>query len=177
MPRRRFYADRDTVAAHREDLVQKLAHELKHPQEAGQPLILEQKLAHTQGLQVYVVWDEFDERSDEDRTNAILDAFELAEGREQREQIVVAHGLTVPEAADMGWLPTRVVWSPMLMEPAVKEKFAEAVRAEGASWLRKELAPELRFRDDSDALTAIERLERKLPDNFRFILVHDPVPR
>jgi hypothetical protein len=155
-------------------LVEELSSELKQPRPAGQPLILEEQLEHTNAIQVHVVWDELAECSEEERTRVIFDAFERVHGPESRDRVILAVGLTVPEAGDLGLLPVRVVRVPT-MGTAADQEIAAALREEGASWLRPPLAPELRFRDERDAIAAIGRLETKLP-GCRFILVHDARP-
>jgi len=176
MPRRTIHPNEPQASPQFDGLVRELVEELSHPKELGQPLILERPLEYAPGLQVHVVWDKFAEWSDEDRTNAILDAYTRVEGAAARDQIVLASGLTVPEAGDLGLLPVRLAWHPRLVTGETAELLAGALRQEGASWLRPRLAPELRFSTDIDADAAIERLTKKLPSEFRFVVVHDASP-
>src|SRR5271168_414777 len=107
MPRKRRGFEeppRRTVGA----LVARLANELKSDRPSGQPVIEEEEFP-TKKLRVNVIWDEWDRVPLEDRTATILRAYEVAEGREYRDRIALASGLTVPEAHATGMLPYQVI--------------------------------------------------------------------
>jgi len=107
MPRkRRGFEDppRHTVGK----LVAQLAEELKSDRPSGQPFIEEEEFP-TKKLRVNVLWDEWDRVPLEERTATILRAYEEAEGREYRDRIALASGLTVPEAHAAGMLPYQVL--------------------------------------------------------------------
>ena len=90
------------------DLVAKLADELQNSREYGQPVIDEERFP-TGKIRVVVIWDVWDGLPFEDRTAVILQAYERAEGREKRDAIALASGLTFPEAHAAGMLPFEVV--------------------------------------------------------------------
>src|ERR1043165_6723138 len=107
MPRTRRKSEelpRRTIAS----LVGRLVDELKSNRESGQPMI-EQEEFPTKKLRVNVIWDEWDHIPLEDRTATILRGYEQAEGREYRDRIALASGLTVPEAQAAGMLPYQVI--------------------------------------------------------------------
>src|SRR6266436_2328646 len=90
------------------NLVERLVEELKSNRQSGQPMIDEMEFP-TKKLRVNVIWDEWDRVPLEDRTTTILRAFEQAEGRDYRDRIALASGLTVPEAHAAGMLPYQVI--------------------------------------------------------------------
>src|ERR1700747_3503548 len=89
------------------NLVARLVDELKSDRQSGQPVIDEEEFP-TKKLRVNVIWDEWDRVPLEDRTATILRAYEQAEGRDYRDRIALASGLTVPEAHAAGMLPYQV---------------------------------------------------------------------
>src|SRR5947207_6681780 len=89
-------------------LVERLVDELKSDRQSGQPMIVEEEFP-TGKLRVNVILDEWDRLPLEDRTATILRAYEQAEGREYRDRIALASGLTVPEAHAAGMLPYQVI--------------------------------------------------------------------
>jgi hypothetical protein len=92
------------VPEHARELRTRLAQELGGQETAGQPIVyLEPTLEAP--TRVVVVWDEWRELSLEDRSRIILDAYHDASGDEAMLRIVVAMGLTSPEAERMG-IPT-----------------------------------------------------------------------
>src|SRR5437588_8108817 len=90
------------------DLAARLAEELRHHRESGQPVIDEQEFPTGQ-IRVTVIWDDWDRLPLEDRTAVILRAYDLVEGRGYRERIALASGLTVPEAHGAGMLPFQII--------------------------------------------------------------------
>src|SRR5438105_20702 len=90
-------------------LVEELARELKEGGESGQPVIDEQHFPRTGKIRVTVFWDKWHGVPHEERAEIILRAYEKAEGREVREQVALAVGLTFPEAVEAGMLPFQVI--------------------------------------------------------------------
>src|SRR6266436_10376455 len=90
------------------NLVERLVDELRCDRQSGQPLIEAEEFP-TKKLRVNVIWDEWDRVPMEDRTATILRAYEQAEGRDYRDRIALASGLTVPEAHAAGMLPYQVI--------------------------------------------------------------------
>jgi len=163
MPRkRRGYEDppRRTVS----NLVERLVDELKSDRQSGQPLIEEEEFP-TKKLRVNVIWDEWDRVPLEDRTATILRAYEQAEGREFRDRIALASGLTVPEAHAAGMLPYQVIAAVRTSDPVTKDQCRQALIDEGASVLFGEDNPQLRFSTEEDAEAARKRLAERLPNS------------
>src|SRR5712691_9680799 len=133
MPRKRRGFEeppRRTVAS----LVARLVDDLKSARESGQPLIEEEEFP-AKKLRVNVVWDEWDHVPLEDRTATILRAYEQAEGREYRDRIALASGLTVPEAQAAGMLPYQVIAAVRKGDPVTADQCCQALIEEGASTL------------------------------------------
>src|ERR1700686_1100388 len=113
-------------------LAARLVKELKSGRQSGQPLIEEEEFP-TKKLRVNVIWDEWDRVPLEDRTATILRAYEQAEGREYRDRIALASGLTVPEAHAAGMLPVQVFPAVRKGDPVTPEQCRLALIEEGAS--------------------------------------------
>src|SRR5438552_3748912 len=90
-------------------LVDELAHELEQGSESGQPVIDEQHFPGTGKMRATVLWDKWDPVPHEERVEIILRAYEKAEGRDVRERLALAVGLTFPEAFEAGMLPFQVI--------------------------------------------------------------------
>jgi hypothetical protein len=144
-------------------LVDELAHELKQSHESGQPVIDEQHFPKTGKTRVSVLWDKWDDVPHEERAEIILRAYEKAEGRDVRENVALAVGLTFPEAYEAGLLPFQVI--PLLRkgDAVTAHDCLKAMREEGASKLFSGGKPELRFTSEDQAKRSVERLIKRLP--------------
>src|ERR1700682_3234651 len=163
MPRkRRGFAEppRRTVG----HLVERLVDELKSARPSGQPLIEEEEFP-TKKLRVNVIWDEWDRVPLEDRTATILRAYEQAEGREYRDRIALASGVTLPEAHGAGMLPYQVIAALRNGDPVTIDQCRKALIEEGASVLFGEDSPQLRFATEEEAEAARKRLAEGLPNS------------
>lgn len=69
---------------------------------AEQPIILEETGGANQPMHVYVIWDEWDDLSQAERSSVIMDAFEERYGKTKSLNVTVAVGLTSAEAQRMG---------------------------------------------------------------------------
>jgi hypothetical protein len=112
---------------------------------------------------VTVIWDEWDRLPLEDRTAAILRAYEQAEGRDYRGRIALASGLTVPEAHAAGMLPFQIIAALRKTNPVTIEQCREAMIAQGASMLLDPSRPQLRFATEEEAKACRKRLAEGLP--------------
>jgi hypothetical protein len=144
------------------NLVGRLADELRSDRVSGQPVVDEQEFP-TGKLRVIVLWDEWDRVPLEDRTATILRAYEQAEGRESRDRVALASGLTVPEAHAAGFLPYQVFPAVRRSDPVTAEQCRQALIDEGASVLFGEDQPQLRFSTEEEAEAARKRLGERLP--------------
>ena len=145
-------------------LVDRLADELRANRQSGQPMIDEQEFP-TKKLRVNVIWDEWDRVPLEDRTATILTAYEQVEGRDYRNRIALASGLTVPEAHAAGMLPYRVIPALRKGDPVTAEQCRQALLDEGASVLFGADSPQLRFATEEEAEAARKRLAERLPQS------------
>jgi hypothetical protein len=143
-------------------LAEKLAAELKSDRDYGQPLVYEQEYA-TKKCRVTVIWDEWADVSLEERSVAILRAYELADGANARDKIALASGLTVPEATAAGMLPFRVITGLRKTDPVSSNEVRMAMLEQGASELDEADGLQLRFATREEAEACRERLIRKLP--------------
>src|SRR4051794_35165560 len=163
MPRmRRGFQEqpRRTVAS----LVERLVDELNAGRHSGQPMIEEEEFP-TKKLRVNVIWDEWDRVPLEDRTATILRAYEQAEGREYRDRIALASGLTVSEAHAAGMLPYQVIAAVRKGDPVTMDQCRQALIEEGASIWFGEDNPQLRFATEEEAEAARKRLAERLPNS------------
>jgi hypothetical protein len=145
-------------------LVDRLVDELKSSRPSGQPLIDEEEFP-TGKLRVNVFWDEWDRVPLEDRTATILRAYEQAEGRDYRDRIALASGLTVPEAHAAGMLPYQVIAAVRKSDSVTLEQCRKALVDEGASVLFGADEPQLRFATREEADAARQRLVLRLPNS------------
>jgi hypothetical protein len=146
------------------DLVERLADELRADRQSGQPVIDEEEFS-TKKIRVNVIWDEWDRVPLEDRTATILRAYEQAEGREYRDRIALASGLTMPEAQAAGMLPYRIIPAVRSGDPVTVDQCRKALIEEGASTLFEADDPQLRFFTREDAEAARKRLAQRLPNS------------
>lgn len=147
------------------DLLTELAKELKNARETGQPLIEEQVFPKTNAVRVTVIWDKWEPVSDDDRYNIILQAYEEVEGKDFRDRIALAIGLTVPEAVESGLLPFQILTALRRGDPVTREQCREAMIAQGASILIDPDHPQLRFATEDEAEACRQRLIRQLPSS------------
>lgn len=146
-----------------DDLVERLAGELRQKGESGQPVVDEEEFPSGR-LRVVVIWDEWERLpAAEDRTATILQAYERAEGRDYRDRIALATGLTVPEAFAAGMLPFEVSTALRSTDPVTLEQCRAAMIDEGASRLFGPGIVKLRFATREEAEAARRRLVNRLP--------------
>lgn len=145
-------------------LADRLAEEIRTSREFGQPLIDEQTFPSDK-IRIVVIWDEWDRLSLADRTAIILHAYDLAEGREYRERIALASGLTVPEAYAAGMLPYQVLPALRKSDPVTASECRKAMMEEGASTLLTSDEPQLRFSTREEAEACQQRLSERLPNS------------
>jgi len=92
--------------ARADELTRMLIDEWKSPKESGQPLIVIEG-ADPEPKHIYVIWDQWGELSQTERSEIIMDVVEhLDDGhRTDLSKITVAMGLTTQEAKRMGIEP------------------------------------------------------------------------
>lgn len=151
-----------SLPATNNSLATTLAAELKSDRDFGQPLVYEQEYP-TKRARATVIWDEWNKVPVEDRPAIILRAYELALGKEARDRIALANGLTVPEAATAGLLPYQVIAARRETDPVGSEDVRNAMIEQGASQLGPEGLLALRFATQEEAEACIERLTQALP--------------
>lgn len=144
-------------------MVSQLVEELKTPRESGQPLILEDHRHDANGpLRVYVIWDRFENVSDDQRTETILRAYETFDSDYSRDRFGLVTGLTVEEAADVGLLPFQVIPMRKRDDRLSIEDCREAIAKLGASAGDIDRM-KLRFHTVEEAQTAMDALRTILP--------------
>lgn len=161
MPRKRIGPEARIGSADKE-LAEELAAELKSNHEFGQPVIYEHAF-RTGKVRVTVIWDEWHDVPLQERSATILRAYEMAEGQESRDRIVLASGLTVPEAHAAGMLPFQIIAAVRNSDPVTYDQVKQAMLDEGGSlgfhWNR----PQLRFATGEEAEAARQRLIQRFP--------------
>jgi hypothetical protein len=162
MPRIRAGFEEPSLTGSGGHFAERLADELKSTREFGQPMIYEREFPSGK-LRVLVIWDAWDHVPTEDRTAAIHRAYELAEGREYRDRIGLASGLTVLEAHAAGMLPYQIIAAVRKTDPVTIEQCREAMLAEGASKLVNPDVPPLWFPTEEEAEACRKRLIQRLP--------------
>lgn len=145
------------------DLVSELVAELRENHEAGQPVIEEQTFPKTNAVRVTVFWDKWEPVPDDQRSSVILEAYEEVEGREFRDRIALAIGLTIPEASEFGLLPFQIVTLVRKDDPVTPEQCRDAMIAQGASVLLDPDRPQLQFATQEEAEACVRRLIKQLP--------------
>lgn len=82
----------------RRDLIQ----EWRQPREdAPEPIILEEGGAQNRPTHLYVIWSEWAELNQQERSEIIMDAYEEVRGKDASLRVSVAMGLTSKEAERM----------------------------------------------------------------------------
>ena len=145
-------------------LVDALAGELKSSAEFGQPVIEEEEFK-SGALRVTVLWDRWNQISQEERSRVIIEAYRIALGDEYADRIGMVTGLTIPEAHSSGKLPYQVVALPRKGDPVTIGECHEAMIAEGASILDDPNRPQLSFASEEEAEASLKRLAGRLPDS------------
>ena len=145
-------------------LVERMVDELKSNRQSGQPMIEEEEFP-TGKLRVNVIWDEWDRIPLEDRTATILRTYEQAEGREYRDRIALASGLTAPEAHAAAMLPYQIIAAIRKGDSVTMEECRKALIEEGASLLFGKDNPQLRFATEEDAEAARKSLAERMPNS------------
>ncbi|MCI0701841.1 MAG: hypothetical protein L0241_12225 [Planctomycetia bacterium] len=145
-------------------LLAELIRELRSPRDSGQPLIEVRNMSRGGLRHVYVIWDRWDECRPEARTAIVRDAFTAVKGEEYEKSIAVTIPATVPEAVEMGLLPYEVKPFKWLgLKDELIQQARQALLAEGASVLRQQPLPTLRFATEQQAEDAVTRLKQAAP--------------
>lgn len=161
MPRKRIGPE-TRIGSVNKELAEKLAAELKHNREFGQPVIYEHAF-RTDKVSVTVIWDAWHDVSLQERSATILRAYEMAEGPESRDRIALASGLTVPEAHVAGMLPFQIIAALRNGDPMTHDQVKQAMLDEGGSLLFHPLRIQLRFATEEEAEAARQRLIQRFP--------------
>jgi hypothetical protein len=114
-------------------------------------------------IRATVIWDDWERLSLEHRTSVILEAYARAEGPEFRSKIMLASGLTVPEAESAGMLRFQIITALRKGDPVTLDQCREAMINVGASTLLNPDLPQLRFATREEADAAIKELVKQLP--------------
>jgi hypothetical protein len=85
-----------------DDLEARLTDEMKAPKPNAQPAIVAEPPGTGPITRLFVIWDEWAELTQQDRSEIILEAYTKAKGKGDALKISVAMGITSAEAAKMG---------------------------------------------------------------------------
>jgi hypothetical protein len=152
-------------------LLQALVAELRNPRASGEPIITERHMPRKGLVHVQVLWDRWQECREIERFEIIYDAYKDVKGADFANRIVLATGLTRPEAAAMGLLPFQLL--PRLQDEAPPERHTRAMIDEGAFVLNGSGEPQLRFETFEEAEACQERLEQRLPGSRWSLIQHE----
>jgi len=109
------------------------------------------------------------------RSNAIMGAYQTAEGNEYAKKVRLATGLTFPEAVNSGMLPYEIILAHRPEDPVTVGDCRRAMFQEGASSLIDPVRPPLLFGTEAEAQAARDRLIQKLPGSEPVWLIHRQV--
>lgn len=172
MPRRKLANEKPRSTDR--NLVIRLAEELKSNRKIGQPVIYEQEFPGER-IRATVIWDEWDRLELEERTSVILRAYVEAEGTKYRNRIVLASGLTIPEAEAAGMLPFQIIIGLRKEDPVTQEECQRAMIEVGGSTLLDPQNPQLRFATLEEANAARNELIGRLPMSEEvWVIIHNP---
>jgi hypothetical protein len=153
-------------------LLDALVAELRAPHDFRQPIITEDHRTRDGVVHVQVVWDQWQDCPELERWEIIREAYQRVKGPDFANRIMLATGVTVPEAARFGFLPFQVIPMRRKTDALSQEQYARAMIEEGASVLENPSKPMLRFETLEEAEVCQERLERRLPGSH-WSIVHD----
>jgi hypothetical protein len=160
---------------HYQRLVTRLAQELASPGEGPQPYILEEHQPDLHTRHVHVIWDDWKALPFEQRYDILLGAYKQAEGEEAAAEVMVASGLTAPDALGLGLLPYKVEAARRKNDSHPPEAYAEAAEAEAPRTLLGHLSHGLRYARLEDAEEAVRRLRKALPRSAWAVVREEPV--
>jgi hypothetical protein len=85
-----------------EALTENLVREWRDPHDQGEPVIIKEEGPHGQPLRIYVVWSQWANLTQRERSGIVMRAAEEVGGAELAYRITLAMGLTTTEAARLG---------------------------------------------------------------------------
>jgi len=166
MPRYRATQDADLDPTLRDELVNKLAHELRVDGNGGmprQPFIFEQEVPQTGTYHVIVIWERWNEVPSEQRASIIMDAYERVEPLLVPNLTVVV-GATMEEAIEMNLLPYQIITTRKNTDAIPPADLRLAMLDEGA--IESTTGLELRFPTLKMAQDAYARLSNRVPGPY-----------
>ncbi|VAX39198.1 hypothetical protein MNBD_PLANCTO02-2410 [hydrothermal vent metagenome] len=146
-----------------EPICNALVKELKAPNESGQPLIEEKYIERTGVVHITVIWDRWEHIPKANRSAIIRSAYAQAEGKEFSQRIILAIGLTFPEAIEGELLPYAIQPLHRRDDKVTLEQCKQAMLKEGATRLGDTGIIALRFPTLEDAEKSKSRLGKSLP--------------
>jgi hypothetical protein len=158
--------------AGQQDILKALVNELRKPKDTGQPLITEEHMGRGDAVHVHVIWDRWHECPEGQRYEIIRDAYEQVQGPEFAQHIVLAVGVTVPEAVSLGLLPYQVVPRRRETNAVSLDRYKQVMLEEGASTFEAAGTPVLSFTSLEEAEACVRRLEERLPHSY-WTVVHE----
>jgi hypothetical protein len=173
MARRRVSTE-SRIGTAKQELAEKLAYELKSERDCGQPFIYEQEY-RTGKLQINVVWDEWHGIQLQKRSATISRAYELAEGADYVDRIVLASGWTVPEAHAAGMLPFEIIPAIRHGDPLTAAQAYIAMLEEGGTKLFNANRVHLRFATQEEAEASRQRLIRRFPGSDEVWIINGDI--
>ncbi|HYH68905.1 MAG TPA: hypothetical protein VD866_29700 [Urbifossiella sp.] len=144
-------------------LVAELAAELRSPRPFGQPFVEIDTFPRSGLTAVTVIWDALRGLTDEQRSAAVLDAYQQVHPNVGADRVAFALGYTTAEATAAGKLPY-AVRPTLAAEPTLdRAAVAAVVREYGGADDRRAAFPALRFPTREDAEACRQKLLDRLP--------------
>ncbi|HEX5272938.1 MAG TPA: hypothetical protein VFW33_20715 [Gemmataceae bacterium] len=154
-------------------VLEALIAELRNPRDSGEPIITERHMPRRGLIHVQVLWDRWQECREAERFEIIHDAYKEVKGEEFAGRIILATGVTRPEAASTGLLPVQLLPRRRDEEEHTPDDYTRAMIEEGAFTRNGSGDPELRFETLEDAEACQDHLERRLPGSRWSIVQHE----
>jgi hypothetical protein len=167
----RYIIKREETLGRHAELVQRLAKELAYG-DRPQPAFIEQLMPYTNSRHVYVIWDQWTELPEDERSDIILRAYSSHEG-DASDNIAFGVGMTGQEALDVGLLP--YVVQPVGTKTHTEKSLLREERAkktELANTILGSRAKHLRYPTNQAAEEAVERLCKAAPKS-KWTITHE----
>jgi hypothetical protein len=144
-------------------LIGKLANRLRENLDVPSlPLIVQNRTPRTRTVHLLVVWDEWQNVPNAERSEIVTTAYAVAHPDDQF-AVNFPLAYTPSEALSLGYLPYRIVALVRPTDRIRKPEIERAMRSVGGIYLKVGTAPQLRFASQAQAEDAYRSLATKLP--------------
>lgn len=138
------------------------------------PLVVVNRVRPVQTMHLLVVWDEWRDMPNPERSAIITEAFATADPKGVA-GVTIAMGLTSAEALSLGYLPYRIVPLTRKADNIPTTKIDMTMRSAGGIFMQIGSERQLRFATRSQAELAYRDVATKLPSPV-WTLIYEPSP-